>query len=215
MKVTHHSSLTVLRWSIELLSLGVIILLTYLGRLQLWLGVFAAGVVVSTVAGRYFCGLVCPMNTLFRLQYALYRLLGLRRIPSPSAAHAAQRWVRGLSLIVFAGLMVGMRIAHIRINMLLFIMILSFVVTLFIEEEFWHRWVCPFGTILSVTSHRAGHQVRIDQEACVGCGVCQKQCPSGSIITVNGKERKNLSHECLMCYQCVEPCPVDCIGVTR
>lgn len=211
----HSKGIIHLRWIIELFTLALVIWLTLVNRLQLWLVVFLAGVGLSLFAGRYFCGWVCPMNTLFRLQNAVYRVLGLKRRPSPPVTSRAHIWVRGLSLAAFLGLMAAARVAHIRINPLLYLIILSFTVTLSIEEEFWHRWLCPFGTILSVTSRRAGFQVRVDQEACIGCGVCQRACPTGSIITDDGKKRRNLSHECLMCYQCVEPCPADCIGVSQ
>lgn len=41
---------------------------------------------------------------------------------------------------------------------------------------------------------------------CVGCGVCQKMCPPGTLKIINGKPKFDLA-TCIRCYCCQEHCP--------
>lgn len=42
-------------------------------------------------------------------------------------------------------------------------------------------------------------------DACVGCGLCEKNCPMNNIIIENGKAKTN--GRCTMCYRCLNSCP--------
>jgi len=54
-------------------------------------------------------------------------------------------------------------------------------------------------------------QMQLDLKSCIGCGLCQRDCPVGAIEMVdfyNGKKRPQFHLEkCLFCYQCAESCP--------
>ncbi|MHC1601647.1 MAG: CoB-CoM heterodisulfide reductase HdrA2 [Methermicoccaceae archaeon] len=52
----------------------------------------------------------------------------------------------------------------------------------------------------------------VDTEKCVGCGICEAVCPSGS-ISLNGKPKRaevNAS-TCIACGTCIASCPADAI----
>jgi len=195
-----------LRWIVELTALGLVIFLTIQNKLQMWFLLFAAGILVSIFAGRYFCGWICPMNTMFRFIDVFYRKLKIKRAAPP--VFLSGRLTRFLILALFIGAMVIIRKRQIPVNMLLYLMAFSVLVTLFFEESFWHKSLCPFGTILSFTSRKSLINMSIDEEVCISCGLCQKVCPPASIQTLDNKKRQNTVHECLMCYECVSHCPV-------
>ena len=52
-------------------------------------------------------------------------------------------------------------------------------------------------------------QLNFNVTLCVGCGLCQRDCPSKAIEMVDylGKKRPQFKLEkCLFCYQCAETC---------
>ena len=55
-------------------------------------------------------------------------------------------------------------------------------------------------------------KVWIDRAGCIGCGICQKVCPTGAIQVTNHLAR--VDHAlCTGCGACVEKCPVKIIRI--
>ncbi|NQT58321.1 MAG: 4Fe-4S binding protein [Bacteroidetes bacterium] len=197
----------ILRIFSEIVFLVLVVILLLNGKLQFWLGIFVIGIIVSFFMGRFFCGWICPMGTLFRPIGLIYNKLGIRRMNTPEFMKSP--WVRIIVLFLFAGVMILTRIFHIKVNFLLIMIIISVAITLFFSEDMWHHHLCPFGTILSISSRVSGRGIIIDEDACIACGKCQKVCPSQSILTLETKKRANKLNECLMCYKCQDVCPVN------
>ena len=57
---------------------------------------------------------------------------------------------------------------------------------------------------------------KINQETCVGCGICVKSCPADVIrIDENtGKAFPKYPEECVVCCICLADCPTDSITMT-
>ena len=205
-------NLNILRIVIEILSLLFVVLLVKNDKLQLWLVIFIAGVVISLFAGRLFCGWICPMNTIFRVINFIYGKLKIKRLKTPKILN--NKVFRLIFLILLFGSMITIKILGFDFNMLLYIILFSVILTLIFQEEFWHRHLCPFGTILSLTSKKAKLKLSINEDDCIACGKCQKVCPTLSIITLENKKRRNINNECLLCLQCVDACPADVCQIT-
>lgn len=54
-------------------------------------------------------------------------------------------------------------------------------------------------------------KVKINQEKCISCGLCKKQCPMNNFDSVNGKYIPLES--CTLCYRCVNRCPGKAITI--
>ena len=57
------------------------------------------------------------------------------------------------------------------------------------------------------------HTVRIDEQACIGCGLCQKDCPASNLDVADGKAHV-LTQGCIMCGHCVAICPKAAVSMT-
>lgn len=55
---------------------------------------------------------------------------------------------------------------------------------------------------------------KIDQNKCVGCGICSKTCPLDTIrIDSSGKAFIAYPEDCMTCYACEMNCPQEAIYV--
>ena len=57
------------------------------------------------------------------------------------------------------------------------------------------------------------HVIRIDEKACIGCGLCQKDCPSSNLVIEN-KVARVVAQDCIMCAHCVAICPKGAVSMT-
>lgn len=199
-----------LRVLIEILFLVAFGLLFYLGKIQLWLAIFGAGIVLSLLFSRLYCGWMCPMKTLFRPINWLYARLRIKRMKSPRFFHMPV--MRYLFLAVFIVSMLATKRMGMDIPLLVIITGVSVLVTLVFEEAFWHNCICPYGTILHLTARPAPKSVKIDEATCISCGKCQKVCPAATIDTLETKKRRIRKVDCLACYTCVLECPTEAIA---
>jgi ferredoxin-type protein NapH len=122
--------------------------------------------------------------------------------------------VRAGFVILLFGSMFLLQMRGVKLPFLPYLVVLSVVVSLFFQEVLWHRRICPFGTILSVTSRLALRGMRNDLESCINCGACEQVCPTDCIAVsaVNQGKRAIMQNECVGCYACEQVCPVYAAG---
>lgn len=85
------------------------------------------------------------------------------------------------------------------------------VVPLFRGRWFCDR-ACPVGALLGLAAKLPGQRVRIDADACVSCGACERVCPTRC---ANSSEKNIEPSRCVDCLECAAACKFDAIGVGR
>jgi polyferredoxin len=71
-------------------------------------------------------------------------------------------------------------------------------------ENFWCRYLCPYGALMSLVSLLSPVKIRRDAEACIDCSKCARACPAGLPVDRLMQIR---SAECSACMVCVAACP--------
>lgn len=74
----------------------------------------------------------------------------------------------------------------------------------FFYQNFWCRYLCPYGALLGLFSFFSPLKIRRDALTCVDCGKCAKNCPSR--LPVDRKATIS-SPECTGCLSCEAVCP--------
>ena len=185
---------------------------------------FMAFLLMSLVLKKAFCGWLCPVGTfseflwkigrkVFRRNFALprwldrplrglkYLLLGffLFIIGSMSAEalddfmHAPYALVADVKMLNFFRNMGLTAILVIGILILLSVLV----------QNFWCRYLCPYGALMGLASVVSPLKIRRDVEACIDCGKCARACPSQLPVDQLVQIR---SAECTACMACVAAC---------
>ncbi len=188
---------------------------------------FVAFVLMSLLLKKAFCSWLCPIGTLSEFLWKLGRKLLGRNL------HLA-RWfdipLRGLKylLLGFFLFVVGAMTAealqsflHTPYGLIADVKMLNFfrdmgetaaiVIALLIfgsvlVQNFWCRYLCPYGALMGLVSLLSPVKIRRDADACIDCAKCARACPAA--LPVDRLVRIQ-SMECTACMECVAVCPAE------
>jgi polyferredoxin len=158
----------------------------------------------ALVAGRVFCGALCPVGTLQELAYAVTaRKVTARHTQILELVRVVIFIVTVIATLYFVDLMAYTGLFD------LFSLTLSagFVVAaaLVLISVFFFRPVCrvlcPFGVLFSLPAALSLFRIR-RTGTCTDCGKCKKACPA----QVAGRD--DPKRECYLCGRCAKVCPV-------
>ena len=185
---------------------------------------------VSLLAGRAFCGWMCPLGTLQDLfAHWARRLSGGEKRYSRGKRSKARfpillplkwdKWLRYTKYLILAIILVASirsvypplyEICPARAifsfqltTPLLWSVLITFVITSMLNKRFWCKYLCPLGAVLAVFNKISPIRV-VSNSSCTSCGRCDVECPM-DIITVPENLR---SAECIQCLECLETCAV-------
>jgi ferredoxin len=55
--------------------------------------------------------------------------------------------------------------------------------------------------------------LKLDDSACVGCGLCETVCPHGVLAVADGKAKTLHRDQCMECGGCARNCPAEALSV--
>ena len=200
---------------IRILFLALFIFLLANGKVVLWLALFGVSLVIALIFGRIYCGYVCPMNTLMIPIEWLSKKLKLQTADAPKwLKNGYFTWITlGISIAV---MLLSKRLLHIDLPILPFWLVMSILITLRYKPAVFHNLICPFGALQRSFSRFARLSEKVDKDACVGCKLCEKACPSNAIL-VSSEDKKAMINTalCHQCIKCQQVCPKDAIHYSK
>jgi polyferredoxin len=180
---------------------------------------------MSFLFRKSFCSWLCPVGTISEYLWQLGRKLFRRNFFLPRWLDVGLRGLKYLLLGFFVWAVSSMAAGEIAafmnspygviadVKMLNFfrhlgetgaIVIGVLVVASLFVQNFWCRFLCPYGALLGITSLFSPARIRRNPETCIDCTKCAKACPSAlpvdKLITIK-------SAECTGCLECVAVCP--------
>jgi ferredoxin-type protein NapH len=174
--------------------------------------------VFYALAGRVFCGWVCPMNLvtdlagwlrtklklndLFRLSRTTrYWILGMALLLSALMGVAAFEWVSPISMLhreIIYGVGLGVTAA-----------LGIFIFDLLILKHGWCGHLCPLGAFYGLLGRQALLRVRFDDRTCTHCGECARVCPEPQVLNLKQAAEHGMvsAGACTNCARCIPICP--------
>jgi polyferredoxin len=181
---------------------------------------------ITSLFRKAFCSWLCPVGTLSEALWKLGRRIFGRTFALPRWADWPLRSLKYVLLAFFLWAVAGMSVEAIGafldspyglaadVKMLDFFrymgttaaVILSVLVAASVlVQNFWCRYLCPYGALHGLVSWLSPVRIRRDADACIDCAKCAKACPSRLPVDVKASIA---SPECTGCLECVAVCPV-------
>ncbi|HKW99025.1 MAG TPA: 4Fe-4S binding protein [Bryobacteraceae bacterium] len=180
---------------------------------------------ISWLLRKAFCSWLCPIGTLSEYLWKIGRDTFRRNWRLPRVFDLSLRSLKYALLGFFLYAIAGMPVAAIRdflegpygliadVKLLNFFRYLSIggaitlavlvVFSVFIQN-FWCRYLCPYGALLGLFSLAGPLRIRRSTTLCIDCGKCARDCPSALPVDQLVSIR---SAECTGCLECVAVCP--------
>jgi polyferredoxin len=188
---------------------------------------FVAFLAIAFLFRKAFCSWLCPVGTfseylwragrqIFRRNFQLprwldiplrgskYLLLGffLFAISTMSAESIGEFMRSPYGAIADVRMLNFFRFLGETVAIVLGVLVIASVLV----QNFWCRYLCPYGALLGLSSCLSPLRIRRSEPACIDCAKCAKACPSSlpvdKLITIK-------SAECTGCLECVAVCPAE------
>jgi polyferredoxin len=184
-------------------------------------------VLCSLLVKKSFCSWLCPVGTASEYLWKLGRKLFRRSFTVPLWLDLPLRSVKYFLLAFFLIVIFAMTakelgdflvspfgiVADVKmldffrnIGALGIVVLAALFVLSVLIQNFWCRFLCPYGALMGIVSVLSPVKIRRDAQACIDCGRCNKACPSHLPVDRLVQIR---SVECTGCMECIAVCPAE------
>lgn len=185
-------------------------------------------ITISLALKRSFCSWICPIGTLSEGLALLGKKIFGRNFTLPTWLDYIFRSLKYILLsffvfFIFIGMSGVAALAFLQTpyNMIADVKMLEFfrnissvgvfviailVLLSLIIENFWCRYLCPYGALLGIFSIFSPFKIRRNSDTCISCERCTAVCPNRLKVS---EATTIWSPECTGCLNCVKSCPMN------
>jgi len=186
---------------------------------------FIGFMLMSILLKKAFCSWLCPVGTFSEYLWRIGRRVFGRNLRLPKWFDIPLRGLKYVLLGLFVavigvmsaealdgfmqtpyGLLVDVKMMNFFRDMGITaaVVIALLVLLSMLVQNFWCRYLCPYGALMGLASLLSPVKIRRDAEACIDCSKCSKACPAGLAVDQLVQIR---TVECTACMACVAVCP--------
>ncbi len=183
-------------------------------------------IVFSLIFGRAFCSWVCPFGTILDIlngitskKHKIPEFLEYRSLKySVLGGFLITAFVYGYTAfctVCPAGVFFRyVEVATVAPVFPLMLLVAVFVFAIFYHGRAWCRYLCPLGAFLSLVSKFSFTKLKVDNEKCRACLLCQRTCAMDLLVVEDSIWKKKDAvppAECIRCGDCINVCPAGAI----
>jgi len=181
------------------------------GQTQFWMAFVFLSIILAGIFGRYYCGFICPINTIIHPIQVLKDKAGFSNKNIPNFLKSEKpRLLLFVLFVIGLGITINAMIKGLKFPLPIIIISIGILTTLFINENSWHRYLCPWGFLLSITGSFSKYGLKVN-EKCISCKICEKACPAEAVKVENKEKAELFKKHCLLCFKCKKKCPTKAI----
>ncbi len=188
---------------------------------------FSGSMIITILAGRFFCGFLCSFGAMGDFFWFLSKKTGRKGL---KVSEKTDGWLKNLKYVILMFIILGIWTFHLgnfdsmtgpwavfgmysKIGSLpsvryLFtiggFLLLLIIAGSFLIERFFCRYLCPLGAVFAVLSRFRLFRIKKERSKCGSCRLCTSKCSMGIPLyqydTVT-------SGECIHCFECTAGCP--------
>jgi NAD-dependent dihydropyrimidine dehydrogenase PreA subunit len=187
---------------------------------------FGTTVALALILRRSFCGQICAFGGLQEFFGKIGKKLFKKRPVVPQKLDKVLRYLKYVVLAVTVAMawITGElwitpydpfnALGHLAdFNALITSYLVGFIILVLsllgsvVYDRFFCKYLCPAGAFYGLIGKASPYAVRVNEDACIRCGKCNKACPM-NVEVMDAKNGRVTSLECINCNECVNVCPV-------
>ena len=208
--------------TLSLLAVGTFLKKLVIGTFVL----FGTTVALALILRRSFCGQICAFGGLQEFFGKIGNKLFKKRPVVPQKLDKVLRYLKYVVLAVTVAMawITGElwitpydpfnALGHLAdFNALITSYLVGFIILVIsllgsiVYDRFFCKYLCPAGAFYGLIGKASPYAVRVNADACIRCGKCNRSCPM-NVEVMDAKNGRVTSLECINCNECVNACPV-------
>jgi len=191
-----------LRSIIRIFFLILIFTLWSINKIEVWLFILLAGLLITPFMGRVYCGWICPIFTSIDIFSPIIKEKKLQKYNKYFQKMVFKVVIFMMFLVVFF----LTKKLDLAVPFFILLIPIGLLIAVLFGSSQWHH-ICPFGIIFSLPARFATKGYNLISRDCSKCGLCVNKCANSCLILGKNRPLYFGREHCLSCGKCKDSCP--------